>query len=161
MSNDKVTEQEELLHEDVGDATITELFDEELLFCTKPPLYNDEILHVYRKNEDGKYVDSEQVEFEDKIARMAGDFFSVDGKIYRPAQDCNRSYGNGLVIQEVVRHNGIWRFKEIHRYYSPYKKYSLGIHTLNHYKDVIVVDAVGYWHPRLASVLVGLKNIIK
>lgn len=161
MLNDNVTAQEELLHEDVGDATITTLFGEELLFCTKPPLYNDKVLHIYRKQSDGRFSNSEQVKFDDKIARMAGDFFSVDGKIYRPAQDCNKSYGNGLVIQEMNHYNEIWNFREIHRYYSSNKKYPLGIHTFNHYKDVIVVDAVGYWYPRLAKVLVGLKIIVK
>jgi hypothetical protein len=157
-AHDTVTEERELLHKDVGDATYTDLFGEDLLFCTTPPLYNDEILHIYRKNNEGQYVDSEQIEFKDKIARMAGDFFVVKGEIYRPAQDCNKSYGNGLVIQEVSHHDGKWSFKDIHRYHSPNKEYPLGIHTLNQYNDVIVVDAVGYWHPIIADWLVGLKR---
>ena len=159
-ASETLSEYKILLHEDVGDATLTNLFGENLLFCTKPPLYNDEILHIYRMM-DGNYVDSERVEFRDKVARMAGDFFTLNGKIYRPAQDCNRSYGNGLVIQEVNCHEGKWNFKDIHRYYSPNPDYPLGIHTLNIYKDVIVVDAVGYWHPKVAQVLIALKNKIK
>lgn len=160
-TSDNLTEGEELLHENVGDATITELFGEEMLFCTTPPLYNDEILHVYKKTQEGTFTDSEQIVFSDKVARMAGDFFSLNGKTYRPAQDCNKSYGNGLVIQEVNHYDGKWVFKEIHRYYSPNKKYPLGIHTLNQYKGVIVVDAVGYWHPMAGKILSGLKHIIK
>ncbi len=159
-ASDTLCEYKELLHEDVGDATITNMFGENLLFCTKPPLYNDELLHIYRMI-DGGYVDSGQVEFRDKVARMAGDFFTLNGKIYRPAQDCNKSYGNGLVIQEVKCHEGKWIFKDIHRYYSPNPNYPLGIHTLNQYKGIIVVDSVGYWHPKIANVLVALKTIIK
>ena len=153
-----LSEVVELLNENVGDATYTNLFGEDLLFCTLPPLYNDEVLHIYRKNEDGEYVHSEKILFEDKIARMAGDFFRVGSKIYRPAQDCNKSYGNGLVIQEVSREGEKWLFKDVHRYYSPNKRYPLGIHTLNQYKGVMVVDAVGYWHPIMAGLLVGLKH---
>ena len=161
LSNDTVTEHEVLLHENVADATITYLFGEELLFCTRPPLLNDEVLYVYRKSPKGFFSESEQIMFNDKVARMAGDFFTLNGKIYRPAQDCNKSYGNGLVVQEVSLYNGKWFFKDIHRYDSWNKQYPLGIHTLNQYKDVIAVDAVGYCHPKLASVIVGIKNIIK
>lgn len=156
---DKVAECQTILNEDVGDATYTTLFGEELLFCTKPPLYNDEVLHIYKKK-NGVYIDSEIVTFGDKVARMAGDFFQVNGKIYRPAQDCNKSYGNGLVIQEVTFKDGKWAFNEIHRYYSPNPDYPLGIHTFNMFKDVMVVDSVGYWHPYLAKLLTGLKHII-
>lgn len=34
-------------------------------------------------------------------ARPAGPFFTVDGKLYRPAQDCARTYGGRVVINEV------------------------------------------------------------
>ena len=157
---DNMSECKTILNEDVGDATYTTLFGEELLFCTKPPLYNDRILHIYRK-ENGKFSDSETVTFNDKVARMAGDFFVVDEKIYRPAQDCNKSYGNGLVIQGVTHEQGIWQFKDIQRYYSTNPDNPLGMHTFNMYKDIIVVDSVGYWHPLIAKLLTGIKRIIK
>ena len=34
-------------------------------------------------------------------ARPAGKFFNLDGKLYRPSQDCTDSYGNKLNILEV------------------------------------------------------------
>lgn len=34
-------------------------------------------------------------------ARPAGPFFSVDGKLFRPAQDCSRTYGGRVIINEV------------------------------------------------------------
>jgi len=157
FNTEKLIEYRELLKEDVGDATYTNLFGEDLLFCTKPPLYNDNLLYIYRK-ENGRFVYSERIVFNDNIARMAGDFFTVNGKVYRPAQDCNKSYGNGLVIQEVNQYQGKWNFKELHRYYSPNLDYPLGIHTFNMYKEVITVDAVGYWHPTIAKFLTFLKS---
>lgn len=66
--------------------------------------------------------------FGECIARNAGDFFDVDGVTYRPAQECNRWYGNALSIQKYE--NGA--FTEIRR--IP------GIHTLNSYEGVTVVD---------------------
>ena len=66
--------------------------------------------------------------FGECIARNAGDFFEVDGVTYRPAQECNRWYGNGLSIQKYK--DGA--FTEVRRI--------LGMHTLNSYQGVTVVD---------------------
>ena len=66
--------------------------------------------------------------FDECIARNAGDFFEVNGVTYRPAQECNRWYGNGLSIQKFE--DGA--FTEVRR--IP------GMHTLNSYQGVTVVD---------------------
>ena len=66
--------------------------------------------------------------FGECIARNAGDFFECGGKVYRPAQECNRWYGNALSIQ--LYENG--EFKEIRRIPR--------MHTLNSYQGVTVVD---------------------
>ena len=66
--------------------------------------------------------------FGECIARNAGDFFECGGKVYRPAQECNRWYGNALSIQ--LYENG--EFKEVRR--IPH------MHTLNSYQGVTVVD---------------------
>ena len=66
--------------------------------------------------------------FGECIARNAGDFFECGGKVYRPAQECNRWYGNALSIQPYE--NG--EFKEVRRIPR--------MHTLNSYQGVTVVD---------------------
>ena len=66
--------------------------------------------------------------FGECIARNAGDFFECGGKVYRPAQECNRWYGNALSIQ--LYENG--EFKEVRRIPR--------MHTLNSYQGVTVVD---------------------
>ena len=66
--------------------------------------------------------------FDECIARNAGDFFEVDGVTYRPAQECNRWYGNGLSIQKFE--DGT--FTEVRR--IP------GMHTLNSFQGVTVAD---------------------
>lgn len=157
---DRVTEEKVLINESVADATYTDLFGEDLIFCTVPPDINKNELFVYRKDGNGNYQRSERIVFNDDIARMAGDFFTVDRKIYRPAQDCNKSYGNGTVIQEVKRDNGEWTFREVNRYFSDNSNYPLGIHTLNMYKGVTVVDVVGYCRPRTAKLTNTIVKVI-
>ena len=66
--------------------------------------------------------------FDECIARNAGDFFEVNGVTYRPAQECNRWYGNALSIQKFE--DGA--FTEVRR--IP------GMHTLNSFQGVTVVD---------------------
>lgn len=66
--------------------------------------------------------------FGECIARNAGDFFECGGKVYRPAQECNRWYGNALSIQ--LFEDG--EFKEVRRIPR--------MHTLNNYQGVTVVD---------------------
>lgn len=71
---------------------------------------------------------SSSVRFDECIARNAGGFFEVDGVTYRPAQECNRWYGNAVSIQRFEE----GKFTEVRR--IP------GIHTLNSYQGVTVVD---------------------
>ena len=66
--------------------------------------------------------------FGECIARNAGEFFEVNGVTYRPAQECNRWYGNALSIQKFE--DGA--FTEVRRIPD--------MHTLNSYQGVIVVD---------------------
>lgn len=66
--------------------------------------------------------------FGECIARNAGDFFECEGKVYRPAQECNRWYGNALSIQQMENET----FTEVRRI--------RGLHTLNACQGVTVVD---------------------
>ena len=160
MQSNSLVEGRIIMNQDVGDATYTDLFGEDLIFCTMPPKYNENELHICRKTGDSLYHDSEVVRFNDYSARMAGDFFKIGEKIYRPSQDCNKSYGNGTVIQEVSLKNGKWHFDEVNRYTSPNGSYPAGIHTLNHYKGVVVVDLLKYNHPIIRRLLLSLRKKI-
>lgn len=85
-------------------------------------------LELETRNKELSPAEEVEFVFDECIARNAGDFFEVDGKKYRPAQECNRWYGNSLSIQ--LYENG--EFTEIRR--IP------GVHTLNSYQGVTVVD---------------------
>ena len=122
-----------LSEEPLTDAVIYE----GMLFSTKLPVPNGRFLycsefdgvalkHVALKNQES--AANQEFGFEECIARNAGDFFECEGHVYRPAQECNRWYGNALSIQRFE--DG--KFTEIRR--IP------GLHTLNSYQGVTVVD---------------------
>jgi glycosyltransferase involved in cell wall biosynthesis len=75
-------------------------------------------------------------------ARMAGAWFEHEGQLYRPAQDCLRAYGAGLVIQRVL-HCSPTRYEEEEvRRIAPDPKGACpdGMHTLSAWGEHTLVD---------------------
>ena len=154
-------------HAIISDLPLTDtvrncLFNEELLFSTKLPDANGKELGIYSwDHNQKKYCLKDTYYFEDNISRMAGNFFTYNGKIYRPAQVCIKSYGDAVSLQEVNCEHGKWSFKEIRRLYSPERDLDLGFHTFNVLKETIVVDALGFRRPALCRMLRKIKTIIR
>lgn len=143
------------------DSVRTGLFGSDLLFSTKMPDANGKDLGIYEWDESNrKYRIIDCYHFNDNISRMAGNFIVNEKDIYRPAQVCIKSYGDAVSLQRVKFVGGKWNFEEVRRIYSPNKDYDLGFHTFNVYKNVIVVDAVGYRKPRFCRLLRQMKNYI-
>lgn len=158
-SLNRLKKSEQLLEMAVADATITDLFGDRFLFCTKQHVCSGKELSIF-KEINRKWEEYQTVVFDEKIARMAGDFFEIKGTIYRPAQDCNESYGHGTVIQKVEFVGNKFVFTNVTRYFSPDKRLNQGIHTLNSYKNVTVVDMEGYEWPLLAKIAKSLRTFI-
>lgn len=151
-----------LINEPLTDAIQTDIFGDQLLFSTRLPDANGKDLYIYQLDKKtGTYHEVSQYHYNENLSRSAGDFFEYGKKIYRPSQVCIKSYGDAVSIQEVEHRNGQFREKEIRRIYSPHSDLDLGFHTFNIYKDVIVVDAVGYRHAKLCHILRNLKHLIK
>lgn len=104
---------------------------------------NGNIIDILEKK-NGKYVIVGQSEQNGDIARMAGDFFTFNGKLYRPAQDCNERYGGALILQEVEFDGKNLKTTNIRRLTSTHPQLKLGLHTFNMYKDKIIIDVYGY-----------------
>ena len=147
-----------ILNEAVADAVIARIDGEEYLFCTKQPNPNGNLLDVYLKEADETFVAREQHSFDEHVARMAGDFFEYQGKLYRPTQECNIQYGHAVTLQEVTRKNGKFEFHEVCRMHSVHPQLTIGMHTFNMYKGLIVTDALGFRHMWIRKLLkfVGL-----
>ena len=152
--------QETILHEAVADAVITTINGQEYLFCTKQPKPNGNVLYTYRKDEKGVFVADGEYAFEENIARMAGDFFECQDKLYRPTQECNIQYGHAVTLQEVTQENGKFHFHEVRRMYSVHPQLTVGMHTFNTYKGIIVTDALGFHNMWIRKTL-KLFGIIK
>lgn len=157
--SNKCEKVETILSEAVADAVSATVDGEELLFCTKQPNPNGNVLHVYAKNAAGILTEKESYTFKENVARMAGDFFKHNGKVYRPTQECNVQYGHAVTLQEVTREVGKLNFEEIRRMYSVHPQLNVGMHTFNMYNGMIVTDALGFDNMWLRKILkvIGLK----
>ena len=148
--------------EPLTDAIITNLFHDDRIYATKMPDPNGNEIGLYRReNPCGKYVFNSGLMFKGKDARMAGDFFEYKGLFYKPSQDCNGRYGKAINLYETD--DGL-DFHLHSTLSSTHPKLREGMHTLNSYKGIAVVDVVGYKHPfagRLIRFFVSLKKRIK
>jgi len=154
---DALTPVATLCDEPVADAIITHAFGEPVLFATRRPNVNGNRLCIYRR-EGERFVMSEEITFGENTARMAGNFFSIGGKVYRPAQECNEQYGHAVVLQEVTHDGGEWQFGELRRLYSTHPTLTVGSHTFNYHPQsgLIATDALGWdrrWFRRLLATL--------
>lgn len=140
--------------EPLVDAVMQEIDGEKYIFATLKDNANGKHLRIYRQDRQGTFKVCQTVTFADNTARNGGAFFHIDGRMYRPAQDCNGGYGMGLSIQRVERDaDGQFVFTETKRLRSPRKHLDQGLHTLNEYKGVTVVDVSSYRHPLIGSVV--------
>ncbi|MBR1793570.1 MAG: hypothetical protein IJ764_08045 [Bacteroidales bacterium] len=131
------------------DAVITNGFGPEYIFATT--LDNPSRQLRWFEVVEGRAVERGIISFADDTARNAGDWFVCDGKMYRPAQDCNQRYGGSVILQEVHFEGGAFTFTDTVRITTTSKRYNTGCHTLNQFKDVCVVDVHGYKYPKLAK----------
>lgn len=139
------------------DAIITDIFGSKQIFSTREPNPNKNILDVYDWNEDKEsFEHSQSIEFEENIARNAGDFFKYEGTVYRPAQECNGMYGHAVSLQKVEKTGTGYTFTEIRRLVPP--KGAFGLHTFNTYNGLTVIDLKVFRHPWIAKPLFALRN---
>lgn len=75
-------------------------------------------------------------------ARMAGAFFTLDGKLLRPAQECCRYYGTAVCLNQIDSMNDLeYSEKQIDKI-QPFRggKFKQGFHTLNGNDTMTVFD---------------------
>ena len=134
------------------------------IFSTKQPSPNGNKLFVYTYgNNKSKFKLKQEILLDDNTARGAGHFIQLNEKIIRPAQDCNNSYGAGLVFQEIkqVKENEEFKIKELKRIYSKSIRYGQGMHTFNTFGDIAVIDVLGYKYIILGRIYSCLRIFVK
>lgn len=147
----------------VWDSYITEAFGESLLFTAA---HNDNQLDIYQWNKDkSRYVPYIAIPSDKSNSRLGGAVFEYQGAYYYPAQDCSQNYGGGIDIKRIELAKERIRGLEIVKHLaSPNPCYPLGLHTLNEYKGVVVIDVKGYRYGRIGAMmdkLVALKKRLK
>ena len=78
---------------------------------------------------------------------MAGQLFEYKGEVYCPTQDCSQTYGGGVWLKRVVKDGEKLQLVPVKKITPPAKTKCEGLHTLNEYKGVVVVDLKGWVHP--------------
>lgn len=156
--SNKVEKRWMLNPHDLVDTTICVLPDgQKVILTTTAPNYNGDVLDIYPYYDEDCPKDLKpkcQIKMHRKTARGAGLPFSYNDRLYRPAQDCTNSYGEGVEIQEIVIKDCELRFIPQNMIYSPSKEWSGGFHTFNVFENkLIVVDAKKKRFPFWAKLL--------
>lgn len=149
----------------LADAVIWQMGDKKVILATKAPNDNGRVLEAhpfYETVSPEKEGPMESISFPERIARNAGIPFEIDGRFFRPAQNCERRYGECVIIQEVIQSEVGLHFNEVNRFYSPLPSYKVAFHTFNVFeKKYIAVDAEGMRYGRLAQFLYLLREKLR
>lgn len=149
----------------LADAVIWQMDGKKVVMATTSPDDNGRVLDIYPYHEiqpREKEEPVERISFPERIARNAGMPFDIQGRLFRPAQDCARRYGESVIIQEVSRTDEGFQFKEVKRFYSPLTSHSVAFHTFNVFEDkYIAVDAEGMRNGLLADLFYKLREKVR
>ena len=145
----------------LADAVILKIQGRNYLMATTSPMDNGKILDFYPL--DDPYSGPEfKVAFKTNVARNAGLPFIVDNRLFRPAQDCTKSYGSCVVIQELTVKDKMVDFKDIKRFKSPLLRFHEGFHTFNVFNNKLVaVDAEGFRYGFLAQIIHLIRELFR
>lgn len=130
------------------DSTIVKYGDYWWLFCTKSfstiQSHNNE-LHIFYATDlfdEWKPHCLNPVKIDIRSSRPAGTPFIHEGKLYRPAQDCSRTYGGRIVLNKIKTLT-ISQFEEESVCFVEPQSDSLypdGVHTLSSVGDITLID---------------------
>lgn len=148
--------------EPLTDATFCKIDNQLFLFATVCPEQNGNVLQIYKVDSNFKAFKHQTFIFDSNIARNAGNPFSDGADLIRPAQDCNKSYGGKIILQKIIYNskNQSFTFKNIGEI-SPFNcRYQQGVHTLNKYENLFVIDARGLLYPLIGRIVRPIFNVL-
>ena len=130
-----------------GEGTIDAVFytnekNEKLCLTGKVHLPSFE-LYMLKQRRDGTYEQvGDMIEYDHGSVRGAGRFFTWEGNLYRPVQDCNVRYGQQTKILEIKKLDSTGYEYETVTELNSFKNppYDETFHTFNVYKNCIIVD---------------------
>jgi hypothetical protein len=136
---------------EAADSTLVQYRDRWWLFCTSSeaaPRGNYSHLYIWHASDlFGTWTPHVRnpVKIDARSARPAGRFFTHKGALYRPAQDCSRSYGGAVVINRIDELSETAFCESIVGAIRPPRwGYTKGLHTISAAGDWCVVDVRRY-----------------
>lgn len=148
---------QDLSDDPLTDATIFKVGSERRMLTTRVPETETNRVWLYVMGDNGKYSEKTHFDFEDRVGRNGGSVFEVNGVLYRPAQICNHTYGEGLCIQKIET-DPEHSFREVRRIMPP--KGWRRMHTLNNLDGAVVVDLGRDTYPILAKLFKAIRAAI-
>ena len=149
----------------LADAVIWQFKGKKVIAGTKAPNDNGRVLELHPFNEEAPQVETEpieRIEFPERIARNAGMPFELQGRFFRPAQNCARRYGECVIIQEFNESDNGLKLKEVNRLYSPLISYKVAFHTFNVFENkYVAVDAEGMRFGLIAQIFYFIRECFR
>lgn len=142
-----------LLRDPIIDPTIWRGPDRWWLFCGLSDNAPDALLYIFHADcLEGPWIAhrSNPVKVDPSSCRSAGPIFTANGMLIRPAQDCSRTYGGGVVLNAIHRLDlGGFRESPIRRLAPFTSEYPDGLHTFCPAGPVTFIDGKRYvYRPR-------------
>ena len=140
--NERLMRVQTICDHPLWDSTITDAFCGRKLFGG---MQNACCIDIFDWDKETKrFIYTQSSEYDTKEYQLAGQMFEYKGEIFLPTQDGVESYGKGVILRKVIEKNGKFDFVEVKRLKSPSRRWNQGMHTLNEYKGMIIVDLKGY-----------------
>lgn len=163
IDTDSLSEKSAVSNLPLTDATIFKAEDgKSYVLSTKTPNQNGSSLSIFHFDPATFTASDEPIQdikFSSNIARNAGNVFKAGDFYYRPSQDCNKCYGNGVCIQRLNYEKGFFSFENVITYYSQSRDLDMGLHTFNKYGNIIVVDGHGHRFKKAYGVYKFLREL--
>lgn len=131
------------------DPTVSKYNDMWWLFCTTREEGPDLRLFIYySENLFGPWLPHKKnpVKTDIRSSRSAGNVFKHNGNFIRPSQDNSKTYGGRIVLNKIIKLTPEEFEEEPVKLIEPSEKclYDKGIHTINPFEDIIIVDGKRY-----------------
>lgn len=145
------------------DTTFLEQNGERYIFTFVPDFIGDEgRLLLFLEKKDGSITGSQVITSDISYARPGGNIIRQDGKLFRVSQNCQNSYGEGLVFSEI---DSLWpEYKEhtVRRIFPKdlnieTRKEVLGVHTYNRLGSIEVID-MKYYAPSFSEYMAAKRT---
>jgi hypothetical protein len=96
-----------------------------------------------------------------QTARPAGALFRQDGKLYRPAQDCAKSYGASIAVQEILTLSPTeYRERSAYKIEPDWLPNIRGCHTISLCDEITLLDCkIPKRQPIKRQLLTGMKQL--